>query len=222
MTTTEIDKANAVLDLLREIRRDMEHRLRPLDPSENRAPRDLADDMSIRGAYFAVGAEAARELTPWAALLDQVGQDNLDTAVDTAWFARALLDIAREHYQQARGRIELRAAAGIGSGTDMSDHIAIAAYAQDLLRHAADVRFCLILDQVAGFAPATKDTEETLDDIGTAAAVVRRAQDRLDQAVATRDELIRVALDTPARREDIAHAAGVKEARLYQIRDGRR
>lgn len=37
-----------------------------------------------------------------------------------------------------------------------------------------------------------------------------------------RDELVRAALRTDLRRADIAAAAGVKEARLYQIRDGRR
>jgi hypothetical protein len=37
-----------------------------------------------------------------------------------------------------------------------------------------------------------------------------------------RDDLIRAALRTELRRTDIAAAAGVSEARLYQIRDGRR
>lgn len=44
----------------------------------------------------------------------------------------------------------------------------------------------------------------------------------IEQMTARRDELIRAALKTELRRADIAAAARVKEARLYQIRDGRR
>jgi len=42
------------------------------------------------------------------------------------------------------------------------------------------------------------------------------------EARARRDELIRRAMQTELRRPDIAAAAGVKEARLHQIRHGRR
>lgn len=52
------------------------------------------------------------------------------------------------------------------------------------------------------------DLEDTVTEIG-------KLTDR-------RDELIRAALKTELRRADIAAAAGVREARLYQIRDGRR
>lgn len=55
----------------------------------------------------------------------------------------------------------------------------------------------------------------------TAAAIAVTEKHREEQ-VAARDELIRAALRTELRRADIAAAAGVKEARLYQIRDGRR
>jgi hypothetical protein len=54
------------------------------------------------------------------------------------------------------------------------------------------------------------------------AAAITATEKRLAEQVAERDELIRAALRTELRRADIAAAAGVKEARLYQIRDGRR
>ncbi len=44
----------------------------------------------------------------------------------------------------------------------------------------------------------------------------------IDRLTARRDELVRQAMRTELRRDDIAEAAGVTPARLYQIRDGRR
>lgn len=55
-------------------------------------------------------------------------------------------------------------------------------------------------------------------------AEARRADHarRADEARAARDELIRAAMRTEARRADIMAAGNVGEQRLYQIRDGRR
>lgn len=44
----------------------------------------------------------------------------------------------------------------------------------------------------------------------------------MDKLATRRDELVRAALKTELRRDDIAAAARVTTARLYQIRDGRR
>jgi hypothetical protein len=57
------------------------------------------------------------------------------------------------------------------------------------------------------------------------AAVARdraEAEKHLDHLEGRRDELVRALLQTRVPREDIAAAARVKPARLYQIRDGRR
>jgi hypothetical protein len=64
--------------------------------------------------------------------------------------------------------------------------------------------------------------DRLLDEIATAARDIAETEKRLAEQIADRDHLIRAALRTEARRCDIAAAAGVKEARLYQIRDGRR
>lgn len=61
-----------------------------------------------------------------------------------------------------------------------------------------------------------------LDEIGNAAAEIRATESKLADLIQERDEAIRKALRTELRRADIAAAAGLKEARLYQIRDGRR
>lgn len=66
--------------------------------------------------------------------------------------------------------------------------------------------------------------------VGAVASSAAQILVELEQAVAEigrltarRDELIRAGLRTELRRADIAKAAGFKgEARLYQIRDGRR
>lgn len=64
--------------------------------------------------------------------------------------------------------------------------------------------------------------QRLLDDIAEAAAAIEALETKVAEYTADRDELIRAALKTELRRADIAAAAGVKEARLYQIRDGRR
>lgn len=66
------------------------------------------------------------------------------------------------------------------------------------------------------------DAQRLLDDIAAAAAAIETFQGKVSEYTDDRDELIRAALRTELRRADIAAAAGVKEARLYQIRDGRR
>lgn len=64
--------------------------------------------------------------------------------------------------------------------------------------------------------------QSLLDQIAEAAAAIETFEGKVYEYTAERDELIRAALKTELRRADIAAAAGVKEARLYQIRDGRR
>jgi hypothetical protein len=52
---------------------------------------------------------------------------------------------------------------------------------------------------------------------------IRSAARRAEQSIAERNELILVAMArTDISRTALAAAAGIKEARLYQIRDGRR
>lgn len=58
--------------------------------------------------------------------------------------------------------------------------------------------------------------------IEAAAAAIAAAERQVAEHTDRRDELIRSALRTELRRADIAAAAGLREARLYQIRDGRR
>lgn len=60
------------------------------------------------------------------------------------------------------------------------------------------------------------------EDIAAEVAAIGAAERAIAEHTARRDELIRAALKTELRREDIAVAAGLKVARLYQIRDGRR
>lgn len=64
--------------------------------------------------------------------------------------------------------------------------------------------------------------QRLLNEIAEAAAAIETFEGKVYEYTAERDELIRAALKTELRRADIAAAAGVKEARLYQIRDGRR
>jgi hypothetical protein len=52
--------------------------------------------------------------------------------------------------------------------------------------------------------------------------VISDAEGTIAEATARRDELVRAAMRTELPRAKIAEAARVKEARLYQIRDGRR
>lgn len=61
-----------------------------------------------------------------------------------------------------------------------------------------------------------------LQEIAEAAEAIAKFEAKVAEYTDDRDELIRAALRTELRRADIAAAAGVKEARLYQIRDGRR
>lgn len=61
-----------------------------------------------------------------------------------------------------------------------------------------------------------------LEDIAEAAAAIEAAQRSVAEHTERRDELVRVAMGTALPREEIAAAAGVRPARLYQIRDGHR
>lgn len=63
---------------------------------------------------------------------------------------------------------------------------------------------------------------QLLVDIETEARAIVAAEQVIAERTAERDRLIRAAMQTELPRADIAAAAGVKEARLYQIRDGRR
>jgi hypothetical protein len=64
--------------------------------------------------------------------------------------------------------------------------------------------------------------QQLVEDIADEAAAIEAAERAIAEHTARRDELIRAALRTELPRAAIAAAAGVKEARLYQIRDGRR
>ena len=64
--------------------------------------------------------------------------------------------------------------------------------------------------------------QQLIDDIADEAAAIKSAEQTIKERTVRRDELIRVALRTELRRADIAAAARVERARLYQIRDGRR
>jgi len=64
--------------------------------------------------------------------------------------------------------------------------------------------------------------QRLLEEIGDQAAAIAAAEKTIAERTARRDELVRAALRTELPRAAIAEAAGVKPARLYQIRDGRR
>lgn len=64
--------------------------------------------------------------------------------------------------------------------------------------------------------------QQLIEDIAAEAAAIEAAERTVAERTTRRDELVRAALRTELRRAEIAAAAGVKEARLYQIRDGRR
>lgn len=61
-----------------------------------------------------------------------------------------------------------------------------------------------------------------LDNIEDEAAAIEAANQTVAERTARRDELIRAAMRTELPRAAIAAAAGVKAARLHQIRHGRR
>lgn len=63
---------------------------------------------------------------------------------------------------------------------------------------------------------------DLLERLRAKAAEIADAEHQLADLYTERDELIRAAMRTDLRRPDIAAAASLKEARLYQIRDGRR
>lgn len=52
--------------------------------------------------------------------------------------------------------------------------------------------------------------------------ITRRRAELVSELDERRDELVRTLMGTAVARKRIADAAGLKEARLYQIRDGRR
>lgn len=64
--------------------------------------------------------------------------------------------------------------------------------------------------------------QHLLNGIADVAAAIARSEQATAEHVERRDDLIRKALKTDLSRVDIAAAARVKPARLYQIRDGRR
>lgn len=68
----------------------------------------------------------------------------------------------------------------------------------------------------------TDNAADLLPAIAAEEAAAARLRQHADEHTERRDELIRAALRTELPRADIATAAGVKEARLYQIRDRRR
>ena len=65
-----------------------------------------------------------------------------------------------------------------------------------------------------------------MDDLLTELAATRdelaTAEERVTEIQGRRDDIIRRALAASIRPKAVAEASGVKTARLYQIRDGRR
>lgn len=78
-----------------------------------------------------------------------------------------------------------------------------------------------VAESYAGGYHATA-AQRLLDQIADEAAAIEAAERAVAEATERRDELVRAALRTELPRAAIADAAGVKPARLYQIRDGRR
>lgn len=64
--------------------------------------------------------------------------------------------------------------------------------------------------------------QHLLAQIEAKTAEIAAAEQRVKDLTGERDDLIRAALRTELRRDDIATAANLKPARLYQIRDRRR
>jgi hypothetical protein len=92
-------------------------------------------------------------------------------------------------------------------------------------RELTDLGTTVITETIAqgyvhGFVSTHADNLLSLIDAEAGAIVA--AEKEVAERTARRDELIRAALRTELPRAAIASAAGVKEARLYQIRDGRR
>lgn len=80
---------------------------------------------------------------------------------------------------------------------------------------------------MAETSPTTRSAIEAegaryLDEIAYNTEQIEQLKAALQSHMDARGDLIRAALDAGLRRADIAAAARVKEARLYQIRDGRR
>lgn len=116
----------------------------------------------------------------------------------------AALDVVRVHVDQIADDSDLYNAETEQLTDDGAEVVATAiaeSYAQGL--HAT--RACDLLDEIAREATAISEADQAIKD-----------------HTAERNALIRAALRTELPRTDIAAAARVKEARLYQIRDGRR
>jgi len=75
-----------------------------------------------------------------------------------------------------------------------------------------------------GYRHGLNSTAESrvLADLEETAAELRRAAEAVEALTAKRDQMVRTLMTTAVSRKTIAEAAGLKEARLYQIRDGRR
>jgi hypothetical protein len=92
-------------------------------------------------------------------------------------------------------------------------------------RELTDAGTALVTEAVArsyaqGFVSTHADNLLAL--IDAEAGAIEAAEKEIAERTGRRDELIRAALRTELPRAAIASAAGIKEARLYQIRDGRR
>jgi hypothetical protein len=116
----------------------------------------------------------------------------------------AALEVVRVHVDQILGDVDLYDA-DTGLLTYAGTALLTEAIAQSYAR---------------GFNSTHADNLLALIDVE--AGAIKAAQDEIAERTERRDELIRAALRTELPRSVIAEAAGVKEARLYQIRDGRR
>jgi hypothetical protein len=116
----------------------------------------------------------------------------------------AARDVVRVHVDQIASDIDLYNP-GTGELTDAGTAVVTEAVAQSYRR---------------GFN--STHAENLLALIDAEAGQIEAAEKEIAERTERRDELIRAALRTELPRASIAAAAGVKEARLYQIRDGRR
>jgi hypothetical protein len=116
----------------------------------------------------------------------------------------AARDVVRVHVDQIASDIDLYNP-GTGELTDAGTAVVTEAVAQSYRRGLNSTH-----------------AENLLALIDAEAGQIEAAEKEIAERTERRDELIRAALRTELPRASIAAAAGVKEARLYQIRDGRR
>lgn len=216
MTTTQTDTDTALKILALALARTEQasEALAATIPSRHRPSAPLADRLSEAVAGHHVSAQLLVELEPWVALADELDVTGGPIDEVTEDQAQEIIQVAQAHVRRAA----FRASESIPDVTDPRD---VADMVAALHRRAGAAR---LIDALAGLGVAhdRATARHLLDDIADQAAAIRAAEETIAKRTGRRDELIRAALSTELRRADIAAAARVKEARLYQIRDGRR